>query len=498
MLATIIMTVVITAAVLIAGYLIYGAVKDSSWSIHPAGAAGASGNGTVTMTEYSDFQCPFCGQAYPTVKQLQQMYGNKLVLVYKQFPLPFHPYAEKAAEASLCAQDQGKFWQMYDQMFTHQDALTVDDLKADAVQLGMDATTFNTCLDSGSKVAAIQADIAEGQKLGVSGTPTFFINGQSIVGAQPLATFTAAINAALGTSGSGSAAAGSSATTTGTSTANDPIVTLTVINDSTCAACDAQNIIDVTKQQLFPTAQVVMLDKNDEAAQQLISSLNISALPAYIFSSNIAQAANFAKVSPALINEGGYYVIAPGAAGPVRFTTELNISGKALLGSPNAPVTIIEFSDFECPYCKQFQDAVMPNLTTNYIDTGKVKMVYMEFPLDSIHPYAHNAALAAECAEEQNQFWAYHDALFADQSNIDVPALKAKAAALGLNTSQFNTCLDTKRYEPLVQAELAMGQSFGISGTPGFLVNGIFIGGALPYDQFAAIVNDELNAKASQ
>jgi len=497
MFTTIIMTVVITVAVLVAGFLIINALKDSSWSLpHSA----ASGSGKVTMIEYSDFQCPFCGKAFTTVKQLQQQYGDKLEIVYKQFPLPFHPFAEKAAEASLCAGDQGKFWDMHDLMFTHQDALAVSDLKGYASHLNLDTATFNTCLDSGSKAALIQADIAEGQKLGVSGTPTFFINGQSIVGAQPIEAFTAVLDKALGSSGSsGSAAAGTGSTGTTTQpaaadTSKDPIVYLTVVNDSTCASCDPQRIIDITTQQLFPTAKVVVLDKDSDAGQKLISDLKLTALPAYIFSSNVAQAANFAKVSPAMTQTGDYYVITPGAAGPVRFTVPVNISGKELLGFAKAPITIIEFSDFQCPYCKQFHDTVGPQLKTNYIDTGKVKMVYMEFPLDSIHPFAHNAALAAECAAEQNKFWAYHDLLFSDQTKLAVSDLKADAATLGLNATQFNDCLDSKRYDPLVTAETQMGQSFGIQGTPGFLVNGIFIGGTLPYDQFAAILDSELNA----
>src|SRR6185295_517597 len=132
-------------------------------------------NAPVTIVEFSDFQCPFCSRLTPTLKQVEQKYGDKVRLVFSQYPLPFHQNAQKAAEASLCAADQGKFWEMHDAMFAHQDALGVDQLKAKAAELGLNAEQFNSCLDSGKTAATVQADMKEGSAAGVNGTPAMFI-----------------------------------------------------------------------------------------------------------------------------------------------------------------------------------------------------------------------------------------------------------------------------------------------------------------------------------
>ncbi|HEX9942387.1 MAG TPA: thioredoxin domain-containing protein [Thermoanaerobaculia bacterium] len=151
-------------------------------------------NAPVTIVEFSDFQCPFCSRLTPTLKQVEEKYGNKVRIVFRQYPLPFHQNAQKAAEASLCAADQGKFWEMHDAMFANQQALGVDQLKAKAAELGLKADQFNQCLDSGKHAATIQADMKEGSAAGVSGTPAMFINGRFISGAVPLEQVTMVID----------------------------------------------------------------------------------------------------------------------------------------------------------------------------------------------------------------------------------------------------------------------------------------------------------------
>jgi protein-disulfide isomerase len=152
----------------------------------------------VTIVEFSDFECPFCGRLFPTLKAVENIYVDRIRIVYRQFPLRrIHPLAEKAAEASLCANEQGRFWEMHDSLFGDQEHLTVDALKARAVSLKLDTAAFNACLDSGREAAAIDKDIAEGTKAGVTGTPAMFINGRMLVGAQPFAAIQAIIEEEL-------------------------------------------------------------------------------------------------------------------------------------------------------------------------------------------------------------------------------------------------------------------------------------------------------------
>jgi predicted DsbA family dithiol-disulfide isomerase len=140
----------------------------------------------ITIVEFSDFECPYCGALYPTLKEIEKRYQDQVRLVYRQFPLTqIHPNAQKAAEASLCANEQQKFWEFHDAMFTDQRNLTIAALKDKAVQLKLNAEQFNACLDNGKYVGAIQKDVAEGNKVGLTGTPALFVNGRYMNGAQP-------------------------------------------------------------------------------------------------------------------------------------------------------------------------------------------------------------------------------------------------------------------------------------------------------------------------
>ncbi len=143
----------------------------------------------VTIVEFSDFQCPFCVKAEGTVKDLLTAYPEKIRLVYRDFPLPFHKNAQKAAEASHCAADQGKYWEMHDKLFSSQEKLALGDLKGYARDLGLDGAKFDRCLDSGDKGKVVDGSKKAGEEAGVSGTPAFFINGRMLSGAQPLESF---------------------------------------------------------------------------------------------------------------------------------------------------------------------------------------------------------------------------------------------------------------------------------------------------------------------
>jgi protein-disulfide isomerase len=150
---------------------------------------------TVTIVEFSDFHCPFCRRVIPTLAQLESQYGEKIKLVFRDFPIEsLHPGATKAHEAARCANEQGKFWPYHDKLFAGPSNASPELFKGLAKELGLDAVAFETCLGSGKYQAAIKQDIEEGNRVGVSGTPAFFINGRLISGAQPLEAFARVID----------------------------------------------------------------------------------------------------------------------------------------------------------------------------------------------------------------------------------------------------------------------------------------------------------------
>lgn len=153
----------------------------------------------VVIVEYSDFQCPFCAKGADLLKKIKQKYGKKVKVAFKNFPLPFHNHAEQAAVASLCANEQSVdlFWKMHDEMFAHQDELDAEGLKKMAKKIGAKAEAFNACLDGKKHLDQVKADMEEGKKIGVKSTPTFFVNGQLISGAQPMEVFAELIDEEL-------------------------------------------------------------------------------------------------------------------------------------------------------------------------------------------------------------------------------------------------------------------------------------------------------------
>ena len=173
---------------------------------------------------------------------------------------------------------------------------------------------------------------------------------------------------------------------------------------------------------------------------------------------------------------------------------KVSLGTAAIKGDKNAPVTMLEFSDFECPFCSRFALGTLPQIISDYVDKGKVKIAFRHFPL-SFHANAKNGAMAAECAREQggdDMFFKMHDKIYGDQQNLNVDSLKKWAGELGLKMDQFNTCFDTKKYEKQIDADMADGQSYGVNGTPAFFINGRSITGAQPFAAFKTIIDEEL------
>lgn len=167
----------------------------------------------------------------------------------------------------------------------------------------------------------------------------------------------------------------------------------------------------------------------------------------------------------------------------------------AVLGKSNAPVTFVEFTDFQCPFCQRFFTETYSQIKSKYVDTGKVKIIFRHYPL-SFHVNAEIAGVAAECANRQGKFVEYHDVLFkkgqADGTGLDVESLKKYALEVGLNSSKFNSCLDNKETLAIVQKDQADGNAAGVSGTPTMFVNGVKIVGAQPFSSFEQAIEQAL------
>ncbi len=183
---------------------------------------------------------------------------------------------------------------------------------------------------------------------------------------------------------------------------------------------------------------------------------------------------------------------------------QVSLDDDPVKGDPDAPVTIVEFSDFQCPFCSRFFIQTLPALQENYIDTGKVKLVYRDFPIDSLHPNARPVHIAAECADEQGKFWEYHDVLFENQaqwnrlSSSDLSSqLNQYATSMGLNSASFDSCLSSQSIANEVNADYLQAAKYGASGTPTFFIgnekNGfIKLVGAQPFTAFQATIDAQL------
>jgi protein-disulfide isomerase len=151
----------------------------------------------LTLVEFSDYQCPFCARVNPTLDRIRQTYGDRVKIVFKDFPLPNHAEAPKAAEAARCAGDQNKYWEMHDAMFANQRNLHVPSLKQTARAIGLDGAAFDQCLDSGKWTKAVEEGNALGERMGVNSTPTLYVNGRAVIGAMPFENFKSIIDEEL-------------------------------------------------------------------------------------------------------------------------------------------------------------------------------------------------------------------------------------------------------------------------------------------------------------
>ena len=185
---------------------------------------------------------------------------------------------------------------------------------------------------------------------------------------------------------------------------------------------------------------------------------------------------------------------------------DVSIGDSPVIGEANATVTLIEFSDYQCPFCSRHYRDVMPQILKDYVDTGKVKYVMFENPITSLHRNAYNASLAALCAKDQGMYWEMHDIMFANQKKLGVDSLKSFAVSIGLNSPEFDACLDSKKYEKQVDSDLATAAKLSVRGTPVFVLGltdskdsskakvSVYIKGAQKFDRFKADIEQLLDS----
>lgn len=354
----------------------------------------------VLIEEFSDYQCPFCArftqQTMPALLE-NQIAAGEAAIVYYDFPLEnIHPQAFAAANAARCAGEQGaqNYWRMHDKLYEEMAAWGIPDpnpvFLGFAEELALDMDRFEPCQTELRFSDQINADIEHGISRGVRSTPSFFLNDQPLIGAQPLEAFNQAI----------------AMVSSGDSIATEP---------------------PPPESPLQPPP---------------------------------------VKPEPAAIDTENY---------------------AATMGDPNAPVTIVEFTDYQCPFCQSYSQETLPLLAADQIATGEVYYILKDLPLDSIHPNARAAAKAARCAGEQDTYWEMHDALFDNQdrwSNLPRETFLDLAANLGLDRDQFTACLDSDEMMMAIQANVDEASALGADSTPYFFVDGLPIPGAQPYELF--------------
>ncbi|MFU8803156.1 MAG: DsbA family protein [Bradymonadaceae bacterium] len=382
---------------------------------------GEKGDYLVTIHEYSSFQCPFCARGAETMRAIHKKYPEQVRVVFKHFPLSFQQHSEPAARAAVAAQEQGKFWEMYDLLYENQKALgqagIFDKL---AGELNLNMAKFKADFESPAVAERVKQNQADGSSAGIRGTPGFLINGIKVVGAQPQPAFEQHIEAQI-------------------------------------------KIAEGIKKE---------------------KGLKGDALYAAVVEHNkkAAPAPGAAAPTPA----------APPAPAPKIGDDELSVGNSPTKGPANAPVTIYEFSSFQCPFCARGAETLR-EIVKQY--PTQVRVVYKQFPL----PFQANsepAARASLAAKEQGKFWEMYDLLYENQRNLAQDGLFERLAGqLGLNVEKFKKDFDDPKIAAQVKAEHAAGSAVGVRGTPAFFINGTRLVGAQPIDKFKEIIDAELAKK---
>jgi protein-disulfide isomerase len=359
----------------------------------------------VTVVMFSDFECPYCQRGHDTVAKVRERYGDQVRLVYKAFPLDFHSNAMNAAMAARFAQEQGKFWDYHDRLFSS-GGIEAAALARYASELGLARGALEAALRDLRYGPAVRRDMRQGRKLGVRSTPSFFINGRLITGAQPYAAFAAIVEEELGL-----------------------------------------------------------------AERWVAAGVN----PAAIYEHATREGFREVRVK-------GARGLDPDATYPVT------VDDSPASGPADALVTLVEFADYECPFCARGHEVVSAMQAEFGPD---LRVVFKHQPLP-FHSHAFLAARAAEAAHAQGKFWRFHARLYARRAQFDEAALLEVAREAGLDMARFKRDMATTAYDARIARDMDLAARLGVNGTPAYFINGRPIEGAMPPLEFKLTILEEL------
>jgi protein-disulfide isomerase len=404
-----------------------GAVPDQSAASVPVSSKDpqwGKPSAPVTIVEISDFQCPFCSRVEPTMKQLKEKYGpDKIRIVWKNNPLPFHKNARPTAEAAMTVfglAGSDAFWKFHSTAFSNQQALSEENNEKWAKEAGVDLVKFKAAYAAKKFSAKIDEDLALSKKIGASGTPAFRINGVTLSGAQPVEKFSEVIDAQL---------------------------------------AEAKKLIASGTKPA--DVYVALTNKNQ-----------------------VAQPAQPNKPAPDAEEEDkGVWKVLVQDDDPIR-------------GPKDALVTMIIFSDYQCPFCKRVEDT-LKQVATAY--PNDLRMVWKDNPLP-FHPRAKPAATLARMAlkaKGEKAFWDMHDAIFESNPKLEDDDLKGLAEKAGIKWDDVKTAIDNNKFAEKIDATVELANDVQARGTPHFFINGVRLSGAQPLEAFKKAIDEQLvKAKA--
>lgn len=407
----------------------------------------------VQMIIFADFSDSYCKAFFQTTyKSIQQAYGDRVQFVLKHFPSHQRPEAILASEALACATDQGKLWPYAEAVAANPADPDKEFLLSTADGLGLNKESFQQCLDSGKKRVLIDKDIHEGVRLGLRGTPSFFVEGDFVEGSAPFNTFRALLDKHL-------------------QMATRAPIKVDVVYDENFKLDDPQKYYSFLKTYYLPESEINLISQHSASGQRLIKEFGVRALPAFVISRGVENSPQFNFFKALLEQKKDAYLLRPEAyEGILQFFEAPAYDKHPMLGDPKARVTIMEFSDFQCPICARFSRTVLPKLKEKYLGGGVAKFVFRNFPL-KMHDQAEEAAVASECTRRAGLFWKYHDVLFQNQDKLDRYSLIKYAQDLGQEPKSFVGCLDSAEARAAVQRDLEVGAKFAVAATPTLLIN---------------------------